>query len=233
MEKRLKRWISTIIAILTFMIGFAACSDEVVDSEAWRKQLISHDGIMTFSEPSLSGDDFSYIGFGIRIVDKDTGRDLLNNNPGNVRESDFYFEIGDFKYHVGDSVGLLSHFPGLKLIEITQPHYDNFYYLSFYYLKVSNKLATRSPIDFTIDFVWPSKNIRKKIRTYVEFNNNFVSDAKNAGPDQYGYVRAWLYKVGYWVDGISATEYDVQEDGSYCDYKRNFPEMMIIPVNNQ
>lgn len=70
------------------------------------------------------------------------------------------------------------------------------------------------PIDYTCTFVWPQKDIRKKIRIRVEFNPNYLTDLKNAQDTlPKGHETKILkYKIGRWVNDSSI------QDKYICDY---------------
>lgn len=235
MKTILRRWFSLLSAVLFVGISLTACSDENIESADWRSELTSHEHFIPQpgADP-ITGTFFEYAGFSIKIIDKNTGRDLLDEKTGNVRNSDFYFETNGFQYHLGDKIGSLAFYPEAKnSVSVYSQHYGGYNYLACYYLSPYysyTNLLDKAPIDFTVDFVWPSKGIRKTIRTYIEFNKNFNEDVLKSEPNDRGLLHAWLYKDGYWVDGISTLAYDVQPDGSYMENVSN--QVLIIPVDS-
>lgn len=85
------------------------------------------------------------------------------------------------------------YFAAYKVLQVNFTEYLPFHYMN------------HEPIDYSFSFVWPSKNIRRSMRVYVEFNHNLQAqwDAKQQELIQAG---EWIAKVPgacicRWVDG--------------------------------
>ena len=201
-----------IVALLSSVVILAglvsSCHDdspkeETTDSD-WRSNLESRGEF--FTHRGFVGGGHQYVDFtcGFRITDKD-GNDLLSaRNPQNVRNSDFYFEHDGQKYFVGDStfdVGITNNDDKVCFPDHISGRFN---LLSPFGLCYENIVNDRKTIDVSFDFVWPSRNIRKHMRVYIEPNLNFYDEVeafqKDTAfePDPF-FIEA--YKSGFWVDG--------------------------------
>lgn len=209
--KKTIRVLWALIAVLTVQVCFISCSDDEPDNkegqqtEEWRKDL--REKLMGLYPKAwgLTGYDRNWncrFVPAIQIVDQN-GNDLMAvTDPNNVRNSDFYFEYQGKKYSFGDT-----DFPVAGLSKKVATHSWQDYrsiVLSPFSLEWQEIAEMKEPVDITYDFVWPSRNIRHTIRTYVEPNTEFKQlfdayDADTATTD----TSLEVYKYGMWVDGVS------------------------------
>ena len=213
MKKRITLALCMLSALLA--ITFAFCSEENETKRDWRSDLYEQIFVKYVGEEPLAGIGFDYI-FGVISIKDSDGKDLLRpNQEGNVRESDFYFEVEGKRYAVGDTIDA---WPTLKstekIVGIHQHMSGAFYYLHPFALSTApggdykaERLLADSPYDIEYYFVWPSKNIRKHIRVYAEFNQNFFEDLELAEPDEKYFKRVPFYKWATWVDGKCYNNY--------------------------
>lgn len=189
MKSKVQNWLMMAIAVM-MLCGAVACSDDApnkIDSESWRLQMDTiYEVAVNPAYGPMMGDQFDNFGFHIAIKDKN-GKDLLQNPE--IANSDYYIEYNGQRYMLGDSVpfptqnALLSvdyHYSGvMKILYVNFTRWDLTYF-------------DHEPIDYTFSFVWPSKNIRKTMRVYVEFNQNVKEEieAKTQELVQNGQVSA-------------------------------------------
>lgn len=206
-KKNIIRWLPLLCGVM-LLAGMSACSDETPGGDDWRKDLTPHYAMCPVVENPMPivGTDFRFIALGVRITNK-SGTDMLSNIKDCVLDSDFYFEIDGKKYFLGDSVPVQGLGKSGDKVMVLDHHAYRFRFLTCFYIcpSLDTKYIRFAPFDFSFDFVWPSKGIRKHMRMYVEFNKNFFEDGKHIDPslwDEYGYGTVLYYKTGYWADGV-------------------------------
>lgn len=214
-KKNIIRWLPLLCGVM-LLAGMSACSDDKPGEDDWRKDLSQHYTIYPVVENPMPivGTDFSFIALGVRITNK-SGTDMLSNITDCVLDSDFYFEIDGKKYFLGDSVPVQGLGKSGDKVKVLDHHAYRFRFLTcFYICPPGIQYIKFAPFDFSFDFVWPSKGIRKHMRMYVEFNKNFFEDVKHTEPirpgDHYGLVP--LYKTGYWADGVLINQQTCGDD---------------------
>ncbi len=160
-----------------------------------------------FSQP-MQGTDYDFLDLWL-VIKNSSGTNLLET--GGIKLPGYYFEYQGKNYYLGDTipvpgndspVKIFTHYgSGAKVICPTMTRFRT-------------EMANWDPIDYTCTFVWPQKDIRKKIRIRVEFNPNYLTDLKN-GQDTLpkGHETKILkYKIGRWVNDSSI------QDKYICDY---------------
>lgn len=200
----------TLVLMMALMVQMflTACSDDAPQredtqqTEEWRKDLRQCEMFLSHLRPTGYDRDWAcrFVP-AMQIVDQD-GNDLMGlTNPNNVINSDFYFEYEGKKYSYGDT------FPVAGLSKKVDTHNCMDYHslmLSPFSLEWQEIAEMNEPLDITYDFVWPSRNIRHTMRTYIEPNMAFkqIFAAFQSDPEAAN-ISPEVYKYGMWVDGVS------------------------------
>lgn len=185
------------LAMLLLLVGFSACSNDTEDDNSWRENLQPVYGIVAKGNWCGIGQaaDLTYY---IRIVDRNGNDMLFDRRGGNVCESDWYFEMDGKKYCKGDTMPVKGN---QKPVEIKYYVGPGFYCISPTW--VDWQILKEDPVHHSYYFVWPSKNIRKKLDLYAEYNSNYEAEkeALENTLKEGEIEKLVIYKRGNWVDG--------------------------------
>ena len=196
LTKLLQRTLTAMFCVLAF--ASSSCSNDEPDPEAWRKDLCPVQ--VTIAKPGCGpiGYRVFSLDFGLRIDDKN--RESLFDSD---TEQDYYIEYNGKKYFLGDTLDM----PGvIKPIRITEHYAAACKQLVATNFTWDPSMSGNEPLEYAYTFVWPSKNIRKSLRVYVEFNPNYEEERKDAFEnlkDDKDIAHVTAYKIGHWVDGES------------------------------
>lgn len=193
----------SILSMALFMVLVSCSSEEdgpVVPDNSWRDNLESITQPLSKEPITGWGGQYANYSAGFIIEDED-GRNLMDEDtPGNVLKSGFYFEINGKQYFMGDTINVCGLF---------NSKVDSFFHygggvemLSPFWMTWQEIVRAGKTIDLTYDFVWPSRNIRKQMRVYIEPNLNYdqeVEAFQKQDIQKEAFIE--LYKCGFWVDG--------------------------------
>ena len=185
------------LATALILVGLAACSNDAENDNSWRENLRSVKEIVVngYLSGTVRPANLTYY---IRIVDRNGNDMLFNKRGGNVCESDWYFELDGKKYCKGDTMPIKG---TQKPVEITYYVGPGFYCISPTW--VDWHILKEGSVHHSYYFVWPSKNIRKKLDLYAEYNPNYETEKEalenTLKEGEFDLVE--IYKRGNWVDG--------------------------------
>lgn len=193
------------LAVLMLVPMMAACSDndapgnEDGPDSSWRKDLETIVHPVTHSDLVGWGGQYAHFAAGFIIEDKEGNNLMESYRRDNVINSDYYFLYDGKEYRNGDKVTVGGQY---QSVVGAWTHVSGQEMLAFFWIDYEKIAKAGRNLDVSYEFVWPSRNIRKTMRVYIEPNVNYTKEleayfADKSLPD----TTLEIYKSGFWVDG--------------------------------
>lgn len=197
MTDKIKAGLLCLLLSMTILPLATACDDNEPKDESWRKDLFPIINYQYKDIPLPEGGP-SECGLYISIVNSKKEDLLQYDSEVSVRRSDWYFEHDGKQYRLGDIITLPCSNTPVKV--------NGYMCLQRFLIEavvMNFNLLKAKPIYLSMDFVWPSRGIRKHIDFYAEYNKKYMQELEDFLKSDEQSTQLVLYNRGLWVDGLS------------------------------
>lgn len=176
-----------------------SCSDDnntPEEDESWREALVPYYAAF-FKQPMSGGFSNHSFTFHISMVNSMRIDLLQSDSQSSVRHSDWYFEMDGKQYRLGDTIPTPA---GYNLKPISVIGYMGYYKFFIDPVTINFDALKKAPLYLSMDFVWPSRNIRNHIDYYAEYNKNYWKEIEEfwKSDNDMGKILCGYY--GLWID---------------------------------